>query len=102
MKGRPYKIIIKLTKLDYYISRHSMSILYDIFHRINHVMRENPRMHIISHGTSFFKGEPNVNDDLERGITAFKGFPTTVKDTSQGLAMCFKLHADLENEMFFV
>ena len=94
MKDQSCKITIKLAmelkliKLEYYICKHPMSILYDIFHGINHVMMENPRMHIISHGTSFFDGEPNVDDDLEMGIIASRGFPTTVKATSHSLAMC--------------
>jgi eukaryotic translation initiation factor 2C len=79
---------LKRTKLEYYLSKHLMLIPYDIFHGINHVMKENTRMNIISHGTSFFEGEPNIANDHERGITASKGFSTTVKATSQGLTMC--------------
>jgi hypothetical protein len=87
MTGWSYKITIKLVrelklnKLDDYIRGRLMSIPYNMFHGINHVMKENLHRHLISHGTSFFEREPNV-DDLGRGITTSRGFHTIIKATS--------------------
>jgi hypothetical protein len=93
MTNWSYKITIKLArelklnKLDNYISGRLMSILYDIFYGINHVMRKIPHRHTISHDTSFFEIEPNVDDYLGMGITASRWFHIVVKATSQSLAM---------------
>ncbi|XP_041027894.1 protein argonaute 2-like [Juglans microcarpa x Juglans regia] len=93
-KGGSYVVTIKLVnelklcKLEDYLRGHLSSIPRDILQGLDLVMKENPARNMISVGRSFFPREPREGDDLGCGIMASRGFQHSLKQTSQGLAMC--------------
>ncbi|KAI4302891.1 hypothetical protein MLD38_038587 [Melastoma candidum] len=78
---------LKLSKLKDYLCGKLSLIPRDILQGMDLVMKENPAKNMISLGRNFYPVKHCEEDDLGRGIAAFRGFQHSLKPTSQGLAL---------------
>ncbi|KAL6502204.1 Protein argonaute-2 [Orobanche hederae] len=94
MTARTYVVSIKLmnelklSKLEDYLSGTIPYVPRDILQGMDLVMKENPSRYRISVDRNFYPSSFKVEDDLRHGIAAHKGFQSTLRPTSQGLALC--------------
>ncbi|KAI3455843.1 hypothetical protein Pfo_012506 [Paulownia fortunei] len=79
---------LKLSKLEDYLSGKVPHVPRDILQGMDLVMKENPSRYRISVDRNFYTSSFKVEDDLKHGIAAYKGFQSTLRPTSQGLALC--------------
>ncbi|GFQ05621.1 protein argonaute 2 [Phtheirospermum japonicum] len=79
---------LKLSKLDDYLSGKIPHVPRDILQGMDLVMKENPSRYRISVDRNFYPSGFKPEDDLKNGVAACKGFQSTLRPTSQGLALC--------------
>ncbi|KAK4488025.1 hypothetical protein RD792_003765 [Penstemon davidsonii] len=79
---------LKLSKLDDYLSGKVSYVPRDILQGMDLVMKENPSRYRVSIDRHFYPSDFNVEDDLKGGIAAYRGFQSSLRPTSQGLALC--------------
>ncbi|KAK6150205.1 hypothetical protein DH2020_017730 [Rehmannia glutinosa] len=79
---------LKLSKLEDYLSGKVPYVPRDILQGMDLVMKENPSKYRISVDRNFYPSSFKEEDDLKHGIAAYKGFQSTLRPTSQGLALC--------------
>lgn len=79
---------LKLSKLEDYLTGKVPYVPRDILQGMDMVMKENPSRYSISIGRHFYPSSFKVEDDLGRGIAAYRGFQSTLRPTAQGLALC--------------
>ncbi|KAL7131273.1 hypothetical protein ABFS83_13G187200 [Erythranthe nasuta] len=79
---------LKLSKLEDYLSGKVAYVPRDILQGMDLVMKENPSRHRISIDRHFYSSSFNAEDDFKHGVAAYRGFQSTLRPTSQGLALC--------------
>ncbi|PIN22710.1 Translation initiation factor 2C (eIF-2C) [Handroanthus impetiginosus] len=79
---------LKLSKLEDYLTGKLPYVPRDILQGMDLVMKENPSRYRISVDRSFYSSTFKVEDDLKHGIAAYRGFQSSLRPTSQGLALC--------------
>ncbi|KAL6973165.1 hypothetical protein U1Q18_027345 [Sarracenia purpurea var. burkii] len=93
-KGSSYDVTItevnklELSKLKDYMIGKVVQIPRDVLQGMDLAIKENPSMHRIAVGRSFYQAGYNKEDGLDGGIIASKGFQQSLKLTSQGPALC--------------
>ncbi|KAK9267610.1 hypothetical protein L1049_010041 [Liquidambar formosana] len=95
MKTHSYMITVKLVhdlnlcRLEDYYSGNLLSLPRDVLQAMDLVTKENLARHMISiGGRGFHSAKFYPQDDLGRGIAAYRVFQHSLKPTSQGLALC--------------
>lgn len=79
---------LKLSKLEDYLSGKVPHVPREILQGMDVVMKENPSKYRVSIGRHFYSSSFKFEDDLKHGIAAHRGFQSTLRPTSQGLALC--------------
>ncbi|KAG8385131.1 hypothetical protein BUALT_Bualt03G0009900 [Buddleja alternifolia] len=79
---------LKLSKLEEYLSGKVPYVPRDILQGMDLVMKENPSKYRVSIDRNFYPTSFKVEDDFRNGIAAYRGFQSSLRPTSQGLALC--------------
>ncbi|KAG8385134.1 hypothetical protein BUALT_Bualt03G0010200 [Buddleja alternifolia] len=79
---------LKLSKLEKYLSGKVPYVPRDILQGMDLVMKENPSRYRVSIDRNFYPTSFKVEDDFRNGIAAYRGFQSSLRPTSQGLALC--------------
>ncbi|KAL2244547.1 protein argonaute 2 isoform X1 [Sesamum indicum] len=79
---------LKLSKLEDYLSGKVAHVPRDILQGMDVVMKENPSRYRIAVDRHFYPSSFKAEDDLKHGIAAYRGFQSSLRPTSQGLALC--------------
>ncbi|CAA0823835.1 Protein argonaute 2 [Striga hermonthica] len=79
---------LKLSKLEDYLTGKVQHVPRDILQGMDLVMKENPSRYRISIDRNFYPSIFREEDDFGNGVAAYRGFQSTLRPTSQGLALC--------------
>ncbi|KAG8385133.1 hypothetical protein BUALT_Bualt03G0010100 [Buddleja alternifolia] len=79
---------LKLSKLEEYLSGKVPYMPCDILQGMDLVMKDNPSKYWVSIDRNFYPTSFKVEDDFRNGIAAYRGFQSSLRPTSQGLALC--------------